>query len=62
MSEYFVRMRSWPQAGKKPERPWELLRDGRPIGFYETREEAEELKGDCEEVERRVALQGHTPS
>ncbi len=61
MSVYGVRMRGW-LPGAQPERPWELLRDGRPIGFYETREEAEEIKGECEEVERRVALSGHTPS
>ena len=40
---YEVREREWPKSWKREDlkRPWALYHDGKPIGFYETKEEAE---------------------
>lgn len=34
MTEYVVRRRQRPTAFPPYTRPWELLRDGVPVGFY----------------------------
>ena len=44
MPKYIVRKRKWPDSWKPLQRPWELLRDGLPVGFYETPEAAESSK------------------
>ena len=40
VSEYTVRERQRPAMFGPYERPWELLRDGVPVGFYTTAEDA----------------------
>lgn len=37
---YEVRRRRWPSIFPRLQRPWELLRDDRPVGFYKTEQEA----------------------
>ena len=41
---YEVRERHWPSVWPRLKRPWELLRDGKPVGFYKSKEEAESMK------------------
>lgn len=53
MAKYEVRRRRWPF--RKPlKRPWELIRvsDMKPVGFYETKEEAESMKIEVEKAEQ----------
>lgn len=51
---YEVRERRWPFYPAL-KRPWELLRDGKPVGFYETEKEARSvLKDTLAVVERRL--------
>lgn len=33
---YGVRRRRWPSSWPPLKRPWELLRDGKPVGFYKS--------------------------
>ena len=49
MPKYIVRKRKWPFSPPL-KRPWELLRDGLPVGFYETLEAAESVKVAVEEA------------
>lgn len=41
---YEVRKRRWPASFPPLKRPWELLRDGLPISFFETEKEAQDIE------------------
>lgn len=49
MSKFTVRKRKWP-FHPPLQRPWELIRnsDGKPVGFFKSEEEAEEVKAVAE--------------
>ena len=51
MPKYLVRKRKWP-FHPPLKRPWELIRtsDGKPVGFYETPEEAQAVAKEAEKA------------
>lgn len=53
---YEVRERRWPSTWPRLKRPWELLKDGRPVGFYKTEKVARStLKDTLAVIERKKA-------
>ncbi len=49
-----MRKRKWPESWPALKRPWELIRtsDGKPVGFFETPEEAQAVAKDAEKGHR----------
>ncbi len=43
MADYKVELRPWQTIWALPDRPWQLVKDGLPIGFYPTEAEANDV-------------------
>ena len=58
LTGYHIRLRRRPSWRPTLDKPWELLRDGLPIGFYETEEQAKDMRARLEEVDVDLRVHG----